>query len=591
MKASFLSTSLLVVVLFALSVTAQVPADLAPVTDAMIQNPDPSDWLTWRRTLDTWSYSPLDQIDSTNVGRLQLVWTRPLGPGVQEGTPLVHDGVMYMPNPNDVIQAIDARTGDMFWEYEREWPDDLTDFIRFPGINRNIAIYENLIIDTSGDDYVFALDAGTGELEWETEILDFRINAAQQSSGPIIADGKIISGRNCYSEGGPEACVITAHDARTGQELWRTSTIPRPGEPGDETWRDVGFENRWHVGSWMVPSYDPELSLIYFGTSVTSPAAKFLMGSNDDQYLYHNSTLALDADTGEIVWYYQHLVDHWDLDHPFERMLIDTAVTPDPDEVRWINPNIVAGEMRRVLTGIPGKTGVVYTLDRETGEFLWARPTVAQTVVDDIDGTTGAVTVNPEMLFTEPGQERLVCPTTNGGKLWPTGAYSPLTGLMYFPLQNTCMNTTSLTPEPVFDFLNEGGRQGSRYGIRNQTMIAPGTENVGTVIAISVETGETVWQNDQRSGMTALMATGGDLVFSGDASGRFRALDQMTGDILWEVNLGSAVTGYPITYAVDGRQYVAISTGTSPLTDGLNRLTPELDTGTANNLFVFALPN
>jgi glucose dehydrogenase len=263
MKRSFLLVSLLLVVDFSGPAIAQVPDDLVPVTDAMIQNPDPSDWLSWRRTLDTWSYSPLDQIDRSNAGRLQLVWTRPLGPGAdQEGTPLVHDGVMYMPNPNDVIQAIDAGTGNMFWEYEREWPDDLTDFIGFPGINRNIAIYGNLIIDTSGDDYVFALDANTGELVWETEILDYRTNAAQQSSGPIIVDGKIISGRNCYSEGGPQACVITAHDARTGEEVWRTSTIPGPGEPGDESWGEVPFENRWHVGSWMVPSYDPELRLI-----------------------------------------------------------------------------------------------------------------------------------------------------------------------------------------------------------------------------------------------------------------------------------------------------------------------------------------
>ena len=591
MKPIWLVAPLLVAALCSTGAQSQTPRNFVPVTDATIENPDPADWLMWRRTLDAWGYSPLDGIDSTNVARLQLVWARGLGPGAaQEGTPLVYNRIMYMPNPDDLIQAIDAVTGDLLWEYKREWPDDIRDFIRFPGINRNIAIYDDLIIDTSGDDYLFALDALSGELVWETEVLDYRVNTAQQSSGPIIADGKVISGRNCYSEGGPEACVVTAHDALTGEEVWRTSTIPRPGEPGDESWGDVPYENRWHVGTWMVPSYDPELGLIYFGTSVTSPAAKFLMGSNDDQYLYHNSTLALDVETGGIVWYYQHIVDHWDLDHPFERLLIDTVVAPDPNAVRWINPGIESGEIRRVLTGIPGKTGVVYTLDRETGEFLWARPTVAQTVVDDIDGQTGMVTVNPEMVFTEPGQERLVCPTTNGGKLWPAGAYSPLNNIMYFPLQNTCMNTTSLSVEPVMSFIDEGGRQSSRYGIRNQTMIAAGTGNVGTVIAISVETGETFWQNDQRAGVTSLLTTGGGLLFSGDANGRFRALDQNTGAILWEVNLGAAVTGYPIAYAIDGRQYVAVSTGSSPLTNGLNRLTPELRPGVANNLFVFALP-
>ena len=167
-----------------------------------------------------------------------------------------------------------------------------------PGIKRNLAIYEDRIIDTSGDSYVFALDAQTGELEWENQILDYRVNSAQHTGGVLIANGKVLSGRSCHAEGGPEACVITAHDARTGEEIWRTGTIPRPGEPGDESWGDVPYERRWHVGTWMVPSYDAELGLAYFGTSVTSPAAKFLMGDNDDKYLYHNSTLALDVDTG-----------------------------------------------------------------------------------------------------------------------------------------------------------------------------------------------------------------------------------------------------------------------------------------------------
>ena len=283
-------------------------------------------------------------------------------------------------------------------------------------LNRNLAIYGTQIIDTSGDDYVFALDAATGELAWETEILDYRVNPANQSSGPIIANGKIVSGRGCTPRGGPNACVIVAHDARTGEELWRRRTIPAPGEPGDESWGGVPFEERKHVGSWMVPSFDPELNLVYVGTSVTSPAPKFMIGGTGNQHLYHNSTLALDADTGEIVWYYQHLNDSWDLDHPFERLLVDTAVTPDPQIVDWINPRLRPGEERRVMTGIPGKTGIVYTLDRETGEFLWAEPTIAQNVVSAIDGATGAVSENSEVVFEREGEEVMVCPTLGGGQ-------------------------------------------------------------------------------------------------------------------------------------------------------------------------------
>jgi alcohol dehydrogenase (cytochrome c) len=554
---------------------------ISPVTDAVLRNPAAGDWLMWRRTLNSWGFSPLDQINRDNVRQLAMVWTRPLAPGIQEGTPLVHDGVMFMPNPLDIVHAIDAATGDLIWEYRRTLPDDIGKSVPFPAINRNVAIYGNTIIDTSADDFVYALDVASGKLVWETLILDHRQHAAQQTSGPIIANGKVISGRGCEPKGGPEACVITAHDARTGKELWRRGTIPKPGEPGDETWGNVPYESRWHVGTWMVPSYDPDLDLIYVGTSVTSPAPKFLLAGNSQKHLYHNSTLALRAATGEIAWYYQHLVDHWDLDHPFERLLVDTAVAPSRNDVLWINPRLKPGERRRVMTGIPGKTGVVYTLDRQTGEFLWARPTIEQNVVDDIDGGTGVVTVNPEAVFTASGQSRFICPSLNGGKNWQAGAYSPLTNVMYYPLQNTCMTATAQIDKPTLTSL---------YGFGSKNQITTGTNNVGTIHAISAETGKTIWKYEQRAATQSLVATGGRLLFGGDAQGRFRAFDQDTGKVLWEVNLGSQVTGYPISYSVGGKQYIAVSTGGSLATGGTMALTPELRSGTANNLFVFALP-
>ncbi len=563
-----------------LPVHAQVER-FTPVTDAELQNPDPADWLMWRRTLNGWGYSPLDQVDRDNVSELQMVWSRALAtPGRQQGTPLVHDGVMYMPNPSDVIQAIDAVTGDLIWEYRRNRPDDLGDYMIASLIdtNRNLAIYDNLIIDTSGDDHVFALDATTGELVWDTEVLDYQVNPANQTSGPIIANGKVVSGRSCHPRGGPNACVIVAHDAMTGRELWRRRLIPAPGEPGNETWGDVPFEERGHVGAWMVPSFDPDLNFIYIGTSVTSPAPKFMLGGIDNAHLYHNSTLALDADTGEIVWYYQHLNDHWDLDHPFERLLVDTAVAPNAAAVSWINPRIQPGERRRVITGIPGKTGVVYTLDRETGEFLWATPTITQNVISSIDGATGAVSENAELVFTSIGQQVLTCPHASGGKDWEAGAYSPLTNTMYMPLRNVCARMMATEP---------GTEEASAlYAIAWRAEIAPGTDQVGTVQAISAETGETIWTYEQRAATMSLAATGGGLVFGGDVNGRFRAFDHETGDVLWEINLGSSVSGFPITFAVDGRQFVAVSTGTARFID----LTPELHPSQGNNLFVFALP-
>ena len=556
---------------------AQSASDFVPVTDEMLQDPPASEWLMWRRTLDGWGYSPLDQIDKSNVDELRMVWSRAMTEGRQQGTPLVYDGVMYMPNPADVIQAIDAVTGDLRWEYRREVPEDIGDYV-FNTLwqnNRNLAIYGSYIIDTSADDHIFALDAATGRLAWETKILDYQENPATQTSGPIVADGKAISGRSCMPAGGPDGCVITAHDADTGEELWRRRTIPAPGEPGDESWGGVPFEERKHVGAWMVPSYDPELNLVYIGTSVTSPAPKFLIGGTDLQHLYHNSTLALDADTGEITWYYQHMNDHWDLDHPFERLLVDTAVTPDADAVEWINPRLNPGEVRKVMTGIPGKTGVVYTLDRETGEFLWAKPTITQNVISGIDGATGAVTENPELVFTAEGQEMLTCPHASGGKDWEAGAYSPLTNTMYYPLRNVCANMRAEGPDST-----------SIYAIQWRPRIAPGTDQVGSVHAISAETGVSAWVHQQRAATMSLVATGGGLVFGGDVNGRFRAFDDTTGEILWEINLGSPVSGFPITYAVDGRQYVAVSTGTARFIN----LTPELRPSDGNNLFVFALP-
>jgi alcohol dehydrogenase (cytochrome c) len=536
----------------------------------------------WRRTLDSWGYSPLHQINGGNVSQLQLVWTRGLEPGPQEGTPLVHDGVLYFPNPRDVIQAIDAATGDLIWEHRRKQPADIEQYINAPFINRNIAIHGNLIIDTSADGYLYALDARTGKEVWNTQIIDYK-TAIHQTSGPIVADGKVFSGRGCdpLPNSTPAPCVITAHDAQTGRELWRTRTIPGPGERGNETWGDIPFNERKHVGAWMPPSYDPELKLLYIGTSVTSPAPKFLLSGNDKKYLYHNCTLALDPQTGKIVWYYQHVVDHWDLDHTFERILVDTEVAPAKDSVAWINPDIKPGMKYKVLTGVPGKTGIVYTLDRRTGQFLWARPTIYQNVVAKIDGRTGAVTVEPKAIFSKKGDQATVCPSIHGGKNWPAGAYSPLTGTMYFPLQNTCSQYTVVA----------GNRnEAAPYGLRALNTPAPGTQNVGSIHAISVSTGKTEWKFEQRAALLSLLTTGGELLFGGDVAGRFRAFDQRSGKVLWQTNLGSQVTGFPITYSVRDRQYIAVSVGEAVNTAGYLLITPEIRPSNNNSIYVFALP-
>jgi alcohol dehydrogenase (cytochrome c) len=570
-------------VTLALAITA-APSGLAqtgeraytPVTDAMLKDPAPGDWLMWRRTLNGWGYSPLTEIDKGNVAKLEQVWAHELGTGIQESTPLVHDGVLYLPGNGDHVKAFDAKTGTLLWEYKRQYPEGVRG-----GTNRNLAIWGTTLIDAGADNSMYALDARTGKVVWETKVLEPTL-PARASSGPIVANGKVITGRQCQPGATHESCIVTAHDAATGKELWRTRTIPRKGEPGDETWGDVPMEQRWHVGTWMVPSYDPVLDRIYVGTSVTIPAPKFILGGIDKTHLYHNSTLALNPADGKIVWHYQHLNDHWDLDHPFERLLVDTAVAPDASEVAWINPRLRPGERRQVMTGIPGKTGVVYTLDRATGEFLWARPTVFQNVIKNIDGATGKVEVDPERVFTEKGQTLMVCPGTNGGKNFPAGAYSPRTNAMYMPMQNMCMNATI-----------QSGERDPRlvYGFQSEYIPAPGAEQIGVVWAISAEKGTTVWKHEQRVGVMSLAATGGGLVFGGDVAGNFRALDDTTGEVLWETNIGAPVSGYPVSFAVDGKQYVAVTTGQSLVAGASRRVTPEL-TGESPpaQLVVFALP-
>ena len=522
-----------------------------------------------------------------------VLWSRTLPPGVS--SPVIFGQRMYLTaereNKQLVTMAINTADGEIVWEqlapiHQLEKTD------RKPKgrlATPSAATDGERIAVFFGSSGLLCYDTA-GKLLWHRKLGPFEDRRGATSS-PIIADGKVISGRSCRPLGGPESCVIVAHDAQTGEELWRRRTVPAPGEPGDETWGGVPFEKRIHVGTWMPPSYDPELRLVYQGTSVTSPAPKFLLGGINNTHLYHNSTLALDVDTGEIQWYYQHLNDHWDLDHPFERMLVDTAVAPDPNAVSWINPRLRGGEVRKVVTGIPGKTGVVYTLDRETGEFLWATPTVPQNVISHIDGATGAVTENSEVVFTSLGQEVLACPTWAGGKDWEAGAYSPLTNAMYFPLRNTCarmLSTENPRGERELALTAGGQRPLAIYALAARHQLAPGTDQLGTVRAISAETGTTTWLYEQRAATMSLVTTGGGLVFGGDANGRFRAFDQQTGQVLWEINLGSPVAGYPISFAVDERQYVAVATGTGA---GINlRMTPELRPSRGNNLFVFALP-
>ena len=293
-------------------------AEIQPVTDAVLQNPEPSDWINWRRTLDGWGYSTLDSIDQTNVGQLQLAWSWGLEAGISQTTPIVRNGVMYVANPGNVIQALDAATGDFIWEYRREMSERLRPSAQL----RSLAIYEDLIILNTVDGHVVALDARTGEPRWDTPVMPNQ-EGYGFTSGPVVADGTIVAGLTRCDRFREDTCYIVGIDARSGAVLWKTSTIARPGERGGDTWGDLPLLYRAGSDAWIPGSYDPVTKLVYYGTSQAKPWSRDARGSDGDA-LYSNSTLALDPTTGEMKWYFQHIPgDSHDMDETFERILID----------------------------------------------------------------------------------------------------------------------------------------------------------------------------------------------------------------------------------------------------------------------------
>jgi len=549
-----------------------------PVTLEELANPPAGDWLMWRGTPNHWAYSQLDQINKDNVDSLRLAWSWTMEPGKQETTPLVHDGIMFLPQACDFIEAVDATDGTPLWEYRRATVDHVAPL---SCANRNGTLYKDQLIIATRDAFIVSLNATSGEVTWEKEIGDWTVGQ-HYSGGPQVFNGKVITGMSgCYYIN--TSCWITAHDADTGEELWRTNTVPKIGEPNWESWGDVPNEQRRGGSAWMPASFDPDLNLIFIGVAVPIPWGEIQRGTRGGDVLYTNSTLALDAETGEIAWYFQHIpAGNWDQDHPFERLVVETEVTPDADAVSWMNPNITSSERRKVITGIPGKPGIVWTLDAATGDFLWATETNFQNVIVgvDVEGRKGIT--NPEIDITEIGQQKLVCPTTQGGINWNSVGYSPQTNSLYTPTNNTCMDFALRPVEPTVGLHHASARSRPDTGPED-------TGQVGQFTSIDVATGETRWTYRQRAGIGgSVLTTAGGLVFVSDDARRFRAFDADSGDILWEQILNSTAGGFPVSYSVDGVQYIAIAAG-----EGVNyrRHTPEIRQRAAGNtLYVFRLP-
>jgi len=561
--------------------TQRTVSNFVTVTDQMMRAPKPEDWMMHRGNYQAHGYSPLEQINKTNVKGLQLVWARVMEPGINEMTPLVYNGVMYLGNPGDVIQAIDATNGDLMWEYRHPLPA-MTSFKANHGQRkRSIALSGDNVYFATWDNFIVALEARTGKLAWQTNRGgDFYVS---NSSGPIVVGGIVVAGSTCQVA--PHGCYVTGHDAKTGEELWRNTMIPRPGQPGDETWAGSPFESRWMTGVWGQLTYDPELDLVFYGSSAVGPASETQRNMPGATMTGTNTRFAVKPKTGEVVWRHQVLPrDNWDQECTFEMMVINSPVNPDASAAGMlsVNPDARRGP-RKTLTGIPCKTGIAWSFDAANGEFLWAKQTVEQNLVSRID-PKGFVTVNEAAVLKEVGKYYHVCPTFNGGRDWPSSAYNPKSNVMYVQLLNLCIDLRARADRDAApQFV---------YNVDANTKFASGRDKVGRIEAISVETGKTVFTYENRaSNYSPVLATGGGLLFNGSMDRYLRAIDAENGQVLWQTRLASQAAGGTITYSVNGRQYIAIPAGGGGINAAAVKMTPEVDSVSGGNaVYVFALP-
>ncbi|HVW75035.1 MAG TPA: PQQ-binding-like beta-propeller repeat protein [Rhizomicrobium sp.] len=520
-----------------------------PVTDEMLVHPSDNDWLMHRGNYQAWDFSRLKQINTSNVGGLQLRWVWAMDDGGrQQFNPLVHDGVMFLSNNRtNTVQAVNAKTGDLIWE-NRIGPvvDNLQN------ATRTMALYGNLLFYGATSATIHALDARTGKEVWHTVISTYKDDKV---GGMTVIHGKLLVGlTRCDDRSVQDHCWIAAYDTQTGKQLWKTLTIADKGTQGGDSWGNLSDDQRAGADAWITGSYDPELNLTYWGTGQAKPSRRDQRGTDGDA-LFSNTTLALNPDTGKLQWYYQNAPgESLDLDEVYERVLIDHGAEKSVLEV--------------------GKTGILWKLDRTNGKFLDLAQTVFQNVWVKFDRKTGRPTYRDDIIHQKPGVAIASCPSPEGGHDWPATSYDQPDDLFLIPLSQTC----------------------AMYGSGGQEFYEmPGSNgNLGRISAYNAQTLKPVWTFQQRAPfLTSIISTAGGVGFVGDFDRVFRAFDVKTGKTLWETRLGTGVQGFPVTFSVDGEQFVAVTTGTqggSPVQKPSTMLQEVHRPQTGQAVYVFALP-
>jgi len=530
----------------------EILKNYSPVTAERLRSAADADWLMIRRSYDGWGYSPLDQITPANVARLEPAWVFATGVNSgHEAAPLVNNGVMIFSTPFHRVVAIDARTGTLLWRHIHEVPEDI---VGLHPTSRGVALYGDKVFFAANDAVLVALDARTGEQVWEATVAD-NANGYYMTLAPLVADGKVMVGAS-----GGELGVrgfIAAYDADTGKELWRTYTVPAPGEPGSDTWPKG---DQWRNGGapiWVTGNYDPQTNIAYWGTGNGGP---WMGDQRPGDNLYTSSTVAIDVATGKIKGHHQyHPNDSWDWDEVSPPILVDYQ------------------RQGRTIKGLidVARDGYLWFLERTDGpiNFIEGKPYVKQNVFRSLDPKTGRPDVDPAR---KPGTGKTAdfCPSHWGGKNWPPIAFSPKTRMIYIPAnENLCGTIVGRPPTYV---------AGSAYtGATSTTSLAPGGDHIGEVQAWNVDTGSRVWTHSYGTSANwgPMLATGGGLVFTGGTNDRmFHAFDATTGKLVWQFPTNSGITGQPSSFMIDGKQYIAVLSGwgvdARSMQARLNRLLP-----------------